>query len=538
MKNIYRKIKNLFPLIMTGFMSFSQGNFNYDLSLNPVSVTNLPGLHSYAYAQDQGKWLIIGGRLDGLHARQPFNAFPESQNNTDIYVVDVVNNQVWSSSVNVLPTSIKEQLQTTNMNFTQDGDTMYIVGGYGFSVTANDHITYPNLTTVNVPELINAIINNQSISPLFKQVQDDIFAVTGGHLKKLDSTFYLVGGHRFDGRYNPMGNATYVQTYTNQIRKFKINNSGTQLSYYDYNDITDPVHLRRRDYNLLPQIFPNGEEGFTISSGVFQANVDLPFLYPVDITASGYTPITTFNQYLSNYHSAFACLYDSVSNSMHSIFFGGMSQYYYQNGTLIQDDLVPFVKTISRLSRDVNGNLTEYQMPVEMPSLKGSSAEFIPNLNTPHYASKIFKMNEFDQDSILIGHIYGGISSSSINPFADNQTELTNADNTIFEVWLKLNTSNINEYLIDGKNPYDVMIFPNPFKENFNVKFNLDKNTTINYSITNAKGQIIQQSENKIYNSGEHQLNIDIKHKQPETLLINVVFDNKYFVTKKIIQKK
>jgi len=57
----------------------SQSNFNYELSLVPVSVTNLPGLHSYAYAQYQGKWLIIGGRKDGLHARQPFNAFPASQ---------------------------------------------------------------------------------------------------------------------------------------------------------------------------------------------------------------------------------------------------------------------------------------------------------------------------------------------------------------------------------------------------------------------------------------------------------------------------
>jgi hypothetical protein len=29
---------------------------------------------------------------------------------------------------------------------------------------------------------------------------------------------------------------------------------------------------------------------------------------------------------------------------MHNLFFGGISQYYYNNGTLIQDDTVPFVK--------------------------------------------------------------------------------------------------------------------------------------------------------------------------------------------------
>ncbi len=292
-----------FLLLAFSFNAQSQSNFNYTISLEPITVDNLPGLHSYAHAQHQGKWLIIGGRKDGLHARQPFNAFPASQNNTDFYIVDVQNNQLWSASVNSLPTGIQEQLKSTNMNFYQDGDSLYIIEGYGFSASNNNHITYPNLTAVNVSGLINAIENSQTITPYFKQINDDIFAVTGGHLKKFNGKFYLVGGHRFDGRYNPMGNPTFTQTYTNQIRMFSIDYSGTQLSYNNYSAITDAVHLRRRDYNLIPQIFPNGEEGLTISSGVFQINADLPFLYPVDITSSGHTPITSFNQYLSNYHS-------------------------------------------------------------------------------------------------------------------------------------------------------------------------------------------------------------------------------------------
>lgn len=171
-----------------------------------------------------------------------------------------------------------------------------------------------------------------------------------------------------------MGNPTYTQSYTNQIRKFKIDNSSNQLSINSYSAVTDAVHLHRRDYNLLPYIYADGEEGFLISSGVFQVNVDLPYLYPVEIRENSYTPITSFNQYLSNYHSATAHLFDSSNNNMHTLFFGGMSQYYYQNGTLIQDNQVPFVKTISRLTRDENGNYSEHLLPVEMPGLKGSSA--------------------------------------------------------------------------------------------------------------------------------------------------------------------
>jgi len=78
-----------FPLLLTGLSTRAQDNFGHAVQLTQVSVpSGLPGLHSYAWGQQGGKWLIIGGRKDGLHARQPFNAFPQAQNNTDIYVVD------------------------------------------------------------------------------------------------------------------------------------------------------------------------------------------------------------------------------------------------------------------------------------------------------------------------------------------------------------------------------------------------------------------------------------------------------------------
>lgn len=512
----------------------SQTNFNYELKLVPVNINNLSGLHSYSHAQHQGKWLIIGGRKDGLHARQPFNSFPSIENNTDIYVIDVATSQFWSVSVNNLPTNLKEQLQSTNMNFYQDEDTLYIIGGYGFSASTNNHITYPFLTSIQVSGLISAIINNQNINSYFKQIEDTAFAVTGGHLKKINDTFYLIGGHRFDGRYNPMGNPTFTQNYTNQIRKFKLNNSSSQLSFSNYNTITDAVHLHRRDYNLLPYIYADGEEGLLISSGVFQINVDLPYLYPVEIRENSYTPITTFNQYLSNYHSATANLFDSLNNEMHSIFFGGMSQYYYQNGNIIQDNQVPFVKTISRLTRDANGNYSEHLLNIEMPGLKGSSAEFIINKNLPHYKSNIIKLNDIAQDSFLIGHIYGGINSSSLNPFSNNQTNLTNADNVIYQVWLtkKNNTSDIK---IEFNNPYEISIYPNPIKDEFSIVFNLDKPSRIAYFITNHIGQIIQSTENIRYNSGENKIKVKLNENAGIYNVI-VVFDNEFYSSKKIIK--
>ena len=142
----------------------AQDSFSYSIELEEVDVSDLPGLHSYAFGQHGGKWLIIGGRKDGIHARQPMFSFPQSQNNTDIYVVDIDAKLFWSTSISSLPTGKKEQLQSTNMNFYQDSDTLYIIGGYAYSNTANQHITFPNLTSIQVDSVITAIINGESIS--------------------------------------------------------------------------------------------------------------------------------------------------------------------------------------------------------------------------------------------------------------------------------------------------------------------------------------------------------------------------------------
>lgn len=519
----------LFTFFLFMFFSKAQNTFDYTLELLPVNVTNLPGLHSFVFGQHENKWLLIGGRKDGLHARQPFNAFPSTSNNTDLYVVDVNTNQIWSFSLNSLPTAIKEQLQSTNMNFYQDGNNLYIIGGYAFSATANGHITFDKLTAINVSGLVNAIINNQPITSFFKQIANSNFANTGGQLGKIDDTFYLVGGHRFDGRYNPMNNPTFTQTYSNQIRKFKIVNSETSLSITDFEAITDPVHLRRRDYNLLPQIFPDGTHGYTISTGVFQIGADLPFLYPVDIKATGYSPITNFNQYLSHYHSAKVCLHDQAQNKMYNLFFGGISQYYYNNGQLVQDNNVPFVKTISLLQRHANGLLEEFLLPIEMPGLKGASAEFIPNQNLPHHPSEIIKLNDILADQFIIGHIVGGIDTNSLNPFSNNQTSTTSASANIYAV--KLIKTPLSIQTVDGSNPYTLSVFPVPAKDFINIQLNQLPTKNLKYILTNALGQIIEQDELDALKLN-HQ--ISLKQINSSTIFLSVIVDDKYYLSKKI----
>lgn len=516
---------------------FGQDSFKYSIHLNQTTIEWLPGLHSYAFAQHDGHWLIIGGRKDGIHARQPFNAFPENMNNSTIYVVNPTTKQSWSAPLSSLPNSISEQLQSTNMNFIQNGDTLFIIGGYSYAPSAQDHITHPKLTSIIVSELINAIINQTPFSAYFQQLEDPIFANSGGQMGKLGEYYFLIGGHRFDGRYNPMGNATYTQEYKTMIQKFKLSNEAGNLNFSDYTSQEDPIHLRRRDYNLLPQIFPDGTLGYMISAGVFQINADLPFLYPVDITENGYTPRTEFNQFLSHYHGAKTSIYDEATNETHMLFYGGMSRYYYEEGNLIQDDQVPFVKTISRVTRNAQGELQEYLLPVEMPSFKGAGAEFIPNETIAYNEIEVLEINKVEEDSILIGYIYGGIQSEDKNPFANNQTDLTAADNSIFEVWL-IRNDELDLTKIDGKNPFSLTLYPNPTDNKLTVSFEGGAISSVNYFITALDGKIVQEGElsPKSIAKGQEILKVnELISKQAYSLTL--VINNRYYLHSKFVKE-
>lgn len=453
--------------------SFSQDQFTVEIE--PLIIANAPSVHSFSWAKTtDGKWIVIGGRVDGLHQRQPNASFLENDNNKSVYVIDPVANKTWSTTISVLQASIFEQLQATNQEFYQKENTLYIIGGYGFSTTENDHITYDKLTVVDVDELAIAVINGTSITSFFRQVTNTNFAVTGGQLGFLNDVFYLCGGQYFKGRYNPMGPSNgqgFIQSYTDEIRTFQINDDGTNLSIINYSAQNDSDNLHRRDYNMAPQIFPDGSEGFTMFSGVFQHTANLPWLNSVDITTSGYTVNTTFNQYLSQYHSAKIPVYDIDDNTMHTLFFGGMSQYKLDaDNNLIQDDNVPFVKTISKVSRFSDGSMSESSLGIEMPTLLGSGAEFIPIHNDSNYLTEeIVDINNLQEGKTLVGYIFGGIESTEENIFFTNDGTQSSASSLAFKVFINKTTLSADEVKLTTNNIYNLKIYPNPSKDIFSI---------------------------------------------------------------------
>jgi hypothetical protein len=481
----------------------------YDVVLEEVTVPNMPGLQSFAWGQHDGQWFLIGGRTDGLHRRQPFAAFLASDNNTNAYVVDPSTLQVWSAPITTLPTALAEQLQSTNMQFEQRGSTLYCIGGYGYSATAQDHITFPALTAIDLPGVMDAVRNGGSITPFFRQLVDPRLEVTGGQLRLMSDQFHLVGGQRFIGRYNPQGpgfGPGFIQEYTNAIRRFGIDDDGVNLALTDYWTIVDTVNLHRRDYNMLPQIMPDGSDGLTVFSGVFQYGQNVPWLNTVDIVDTSYTVVPVFEQLLNQYHTAHAALFDSTANHMHSVFFGGIGRYYF-NGTVLMDDPnVPFVNTISLVTRDGSGTLTETAIG-EMPGLLGASGEFIPLPEAPQTPAGILRMNAFSGDTVAIGHIVGGISSTAANIFFVNTGTQSDATGRLFRVLLVAPASTGIGTPAVGASPSLELLVQG---DQLSVAMRVDEALSTNVSILDSSGRSIRTLHNGRMAAGEHVLHADL----------------------------
>lgn len=485
-------------------------NASFSIAISEETFPNFPALHSFVDGTYDGKWVFIGGRTDGLHQRQPFAAFDPDFNNLNIWVTDIATKQVWSKPLAGLPTDLLEQLQSTNMEYTQRGNTLYIIGGYGHSPSVNEWVTYPYLTAVDLQGLVAAVVADSPVTPYFRQLTDERLRVTGGYLGLLDDEFYLVGGQIFQGRYNPQGpdhGPGFYQKYSNAIKQFTIEDDGSALAVDNYTETIDTVNLHRRDYNLAPQIFPNGSQGFTAFSGVFQYNQDLPWLNTVDVTPSGYTVNNNFNQYLNQYHTAHAGLFSASQNEMHTLFFGGISRYYLDAAGVLKDDPnVPFVKTISLVTRRADGSMTELKLG-DMPALLGAGATFLPAANLPMVQNEIANLDALPNENTLIGYVVGGIESTLPNILFIDDGTLSAASGKVYKVVLNKQSTQAVE--IKGEQYFGLKLFPNPAQEQLTVSFSIPVDDEVQLIFKDSTGKAILQEKRKI-ELGEYELTYEI----------------------------
>jgi hypothetical protein len=431
------------------------------IKLEEMTIPSFPKFHSSAVGFYDGKWVIIGGRTNGLHGFYPPFAFPANGIQNQIHVVDPGTGSIWSSGLDSLPQPLKEQFSSSNMQHCVKGNKLYISGGYGYSQTADEYITFPYFTEVNMDTLIEHIVTGSNPSNSFKYTVDSAMAVTGGRMHQMDGRFYLFFGHKFTGRYSITPGALFEQEYTYQIRMFNITTTADSLNITNYTAVTDSVNFRRRDLNVTPYLSDANLDslGFMAWSGVFRADADRPHTNQVFIRPDGTYSIVNYEQKYNQYHcAAIPVLYSSYSAV---IFFGGMAES--KAGTATKDTLVPFVKNVSVLS-NTPSQLQENIAFDTLGSFMGTNAEFIPHADFFDEERGMTKIQGCD-GPILIGYIVGGIESTGPNISDLNDPSMSFASDKVYKVFATKYCWGIDEY-----NASSVQVYPNPSQDRIQVK--------------------------------------------------------------------
>ncbi|MCB0724039.1 MAG: T9SS type A sorting domain-containing protein [Ignavibacteriae bacterium] len=495
----------LFIVLASG-VSFAGSN-PYALIFESVTIPSAPNIQSFVFAQSNGKWLIIGGRTNGLHGFTPQTAFPPQYQNKYAYVIDPGSGQVWSRELALdLSFSQADPLRSTNQQYVQVGNNLYVTGGYGLDSNSGQLVTFGKLSVIDVDGMINAVVSGTTMSPYVKQLNDSRVRVTGGEMAYMNGFVYLVGGHNFNGVYFNTGQGNNNQVYTNAYKKFHVNVAGSTVSIADYVETVDTVNFHRRDYNLVPAIKPDGSEYLIVYGGVFKYGINRPFQTPIELDNSGAT-VDSFEEQLNQYTTANMNLFDSTTNDMYTMIFGGMGLYYYDTaGSSIEmDTLVPFTKDITLMTRNVAGNYSETRYPVRMPGFLGSNAKFIPNPNLPTYDNGVIKFRSLNSLT-LAGYIFGGIKATDPNPGTGSMGS-TSASDVILKVYIRPSWVDIHN--ISGEVPSGYKLsqnYPNPFNPSTNIAFDITKPDFVKLAVYNSLGQKVAELVNKELSAGSYEV--------------------------------
>ncbi len=315
--------------------------FTVDASTDDsASFPNAPQVQSFSFAQWQGRWVFIGGRMVGYHALGGATAdFSRADANRQVWVVDTTTRpaKTYSVPVDLLPERlalVKDEWMSTGQLFYQDGSALYIAGGYGQD-SSGHWVTFPLLSRVDLPSLIHGVMQGKLVADSVAFSRSTLVQSAGGDLIKLaDDYFYVVMGHVFTGSYTAFEaqgehNAAPVsQAYLNEIRKVQIVSDGHgALTVTLVNTFRDESEFRRRDLNVTKILSPKGL-GLAAYGGVFTPDTQLSYSKPIYLFASGSPFVdSTFDQKMNAYNCAKLLVYDQAERTMYTTFLGGISRF-------------------------------------------------------------------------------------------------------------------------------------------------------------------------------------------------------------------
>jgi hypothetical protein len=439
-----------------------------------AQVMGAPHLHSFAWAQWDGKWIFIAGRTGGYHGvGQRDVDFPRTGANQRIWVIEPPGSgaaRVHSFPVADLPSSlaaIKDQWLSSNLLHFQDKETLYLAGGYGEN-SAGELVTYPVVSAVNLPALIDGVIHGKdTFSKTIAWAESPLVQSAGGALLKLnDGFFYLVGGHVFMGSYRSFEAADEKSTpkasqaYLGEIRKLRLTPRQGKLEVSLVESFPSP-EFERRDLNAGLTILDDGKSlGAAAYGGVFTRD-QFNFTHPIFFKAGSPPKVDdTFEQKMSAYSCAIMRLYDPDSSAMYTTFFGGISRWRWNDAkrqflqapvsgdkTSQTDyfDGMPWINEITTLVQNGATMFEFVQQDNRLPGYIGTNAAFLPvdGLKKIREDADIFDLRQFRSKRALAGYLIGGIRAFPKEfPYTEKARDYTSgtvparANNLILKVYV------------------------------------------------------------------------------------------------------
>ncbi|MFI4956055.1 MAG: hypothetical protein ACHQAX_02475 [Gammaproteobacteria bacterium] len=415
----------------------------------PTAGSALPKLFDPIVAEHDNKWLILSGSTHTMHH------FDNTSFNQNIYVYDPSSpSTIASVSISSLHSEVIAQLTSPAPEYLQDGDTLYIIGGYYNTPSTNDFTTLQTITAIDIPGMMNAILTSAPITPFvhFNTSVTD-FKVTGGQLGKIGDDFYLAYGMDCEGAY--VGFCQIRQKYTNAIYQFSTEptvSSPTIIQKIERLDANSG--WRRRDYTLAPFMVGSTETllalggPFTESVAVWTNDV----LIAADIQYTNYAHIQQANQYSASHMT----MYSEKNQMSYLATFGGITTLYWGTTGLVSDPVnIPFGNILDLVSSDGAANMQEYANLTPMcggETLQnclyvGVGAHFIPVDNPGYYDDRyILQIDALPQNTpTLVGYMYGGMIATVQNPF-DDET-LASVTNQVYEVYVTPSGSGTNAWV-------------------------------------------------------------------------------------------
>jgi hypothetical protein len=169
---------------------------------------------------------------------------------------------------------------------------------------------------------------------------------------------------------------------------------------------------------------------------------------------------------------------------------------------------VPFVKTISVITRDKNNLFTEQAINLEMPAYLGASAEFFPIEGEYFDHQQILHLDKLPDTKTLVGFIFGGIESSGPNIFFSNTGTQSGATNKIFKVYVDKSLST-SVKSVPAENELKIIAGLDIEKQLIKVTAVGFDETKLNLEIFNMKGKLVYQSKARFINDVPVEVSLD-----------------------------